>query len=251
MIYYGGNDYRDYLAHYGVLGMHWGIRRYQPYSVVPRGSGKTGKEVGFAKKVGEKISEIKTGLHKRSVAKKRLKNLAKARKAKEKKEKQARKEQRRNDKAVLERERILKTGSVDELLKNRHLYDHKELDMAITRLNDEKRLRDLKSAEAYRATDAVKKFIDNAVGYTKSGLSAYSTWKEVQKVIDENSTWAKEKKRITRSDDVKKMLKYQKKFSNDDVKAFAQRHKTLEQLRKSIDEASDDEERRKKPEDDE
>lgn len=56
MNYYGNNDYRDYLAHYGVLGMHWGIRRYQPYSVKPRGSGKIGKEIGEAKKGTDKYS---------------------------------------------------------------------------------------------------------------------------------------------------------------------------------------------------
>lgn len=47
------NDFLDYhsawLAHYGVLGMHWGVRRYQPYSTVPRKSGKGGKEIGIAK----------------------------------------------------------------------------------------------------------------------------------------------------------------------------------------------------------
>lgn len=42
--------YSNELYHHGVLGMHWGIRRYQPYSTVPRGSGKGGKEIGEAKK---------------------------------------------------------------------------------------------------------------------------------------------------------------------------------------------------------
>lgn len=63
MDYYGNNDWRDYhLAHYGIFGMHWGIRRFQPYSVKPRGSGKGGKEIGKAKTKKKKGSGHEWGV---------------------------------------------------------------------------------------------------------------------------------------------------------------------------------------------
>lgn len=44
----------DYLVHHGILGQKWGIRRFQPYSNVPRGSGEGGKEVGLAARAEKK-----------------------------------------------------------------------------------------------------------------------------------------------------------------------------------------------------
>ncbi len=86
-------EYSDYLAHFGILGMRWGIRRYQPYPKDYKGSGR---EVGAAKTAALKsFKKAETGYLKNwqvSGAEKANKRISKLTKKQEKSHFKSRKE---------------------------------------------------------------------------------------------------------------------------------------------------------------
>ena len=65
MQYYAIGDTGFTISHHGILGMHWGIRRYQPYGKggYDRKGGKTGKEIGEAKKYSYETLKAGTKLN--------------------------------------------------------------------------------------------------------------------------------------------------------------------------------------------
>lgn len=147
---YSKPDPDDYLSHYGILGMHWGIRRFQPYSLIPRRSGKGGKEIGAAKKTSSSSSSSST-----SSVPKQSRN-AKSKEVKAAKEQEAKTAKQRKEQL----EKIVESGNINQVYQHRKELSEKQLKDAISRINTEKEI-----AALYKSANPTK--LDKVVNATK------------------------------------------------------------------------------------
>lgn len=152
------------LEHYGVKGMHWGVRR-------------TPEQLGYKRKPKKKKTRLLA----------KMRKSAKKKKQKAEKKKETEKQESREEL----REKVLKSSDPKFIYKHMDLLDTKELEDRLQRINKETRMKELANPKKKEKIKTAEDWLKSAASMAESVGKIYDAYNKVSGAKESKSDSSK------------------------------------------------------------